>query len=51
MNKYRITYHKDGVQHTETITARNRREALQKAWAMFDTDDLYISEVEDEQAD
>lgn len=48
MKKYNITYYKDGVQHTVTITARNRREALQKAWSMFDTDDLYISEVEDE---
>lgn len=48
MKKYNITFYKDGVQHTEIITARNRREALQKAWSMFDTDDLYISEVEDE---
>lgn len=51
MKKYNITYYKDGVQHTVTITARNRREALQKAWSMFNADDLYISEVEDEQAD
>lgn len=54
MKKYNITYYKDGVQHSTTITARNRREALQKAWSMFNADDLYIiSEVElkDEQAD
>lgn len=53
MKKYNVTYYKDGeLQHTETINARNRREALQKAWSMFDVDDVYISEVgNDEQAD
>ena len=52
MNKYRIIFYEKGVQHTATVTARNRREALQKAWSMFNVDDLYIiSEVEDEQAD
>lgn len=51
MNKYKIIFYENGVRCSTTITARNRREALQKAWSMFDTDDLYISEVEDEQAD
>ena len=50
MNRYRITYYKDGVQHTAVVAAKNRREALQKAWSLFDTDDLYISEVEVAQA-
>lgn len=50
MKKYNITFYKDDeLQHTVTITARNRREALQKAWSMCDTDDLYISEVEDDE--
>ena len=52
MKKYNVTYYKDDeLQHTVTITARNMSEALQKAWSMFDTEDLCISEVKDEQAD
>ena len=50
MKKYDVNYYKYGVQQTLTITARNRREALKKAWSMLDTEDFYISEVEDEQA-
>lgn len=52
MKKYKIIFYENGVQHTETITARNKREALQTAWSMCDTEDFYISEVEyDEQTD
>lgn len=52
MKKYKIIFYENGIQHSTTITARNRREALQKACTMFDTDDLYISEVmEDGQSD
>lgn len=49
MKKYNITYYKCGVQQTVTITARNRREAMQTAWSICDTDDFYISEVEDDE--
>lgn len=49
MKKYKIIFYENGVQHSTTITARNRREAFQKAWSMFGTDDLYISEVEDDE--
>lgn len=51
MKKYNVTYYKYGVQQTVTITARNRREAMQKAWSMCDTDDLYISEVEENESE
>lgn len=49
MKKYKITYYRDGIQHTAIVEARSRREALQKAWSMVDTDDVYVSEVSDEQ--
>lgn len=51
MKKYSVTYYKDRMYHFVTITARNRREALQKAWDMFGEDFLFLEEMEDEQAD
>lgn len=47
MKKYKITYYSGGVQRTAIIEAESRREALQKAWSMFDADDIYVSEVSD----
>lgn len=46
MKKYKIIFYENGVQHTVTITAKNRREALQYAWGTLNLDDVYISEVE-----
>ena len=51
MKKYRIIWYKDLDSHTVIITAKNRREALQKAWKMFDADRVICVEEEDEQAD
>lgn len=36
MKNYKIIWHKGLGTHTVIITARNKREALQKAWSMFD---------------
>lgn len=45
MNRYEITWYENGTKHSRIITARNRREALQIAWSLVDTDDVYVSEV------
>ena len=47
MRKYQISYYKDGVKYTKIIEARNRREALQIAWEITDTDDVRVSEVKE----
>lgn len=47
MKKYRISYYSDGVKHSRIIEAKNRDEALKKAWSLVDADDLYVSEVEE----
>ena len=52
MKKYKIIFYENGVQHSTTITARNKREALQKARSMFDAYRVAGVEVfKDEQAD
>jgi hypothetical protein len=48
MKKYRIIWYKDLDLHTVIITARNRREALQKAWSMFGEDVIHLEELKDE---
>ena len=45
MKKYKITYYADGVQHSRTIEAENKEEALGKAWSLIDADDVHVSEV------
>lgn len=47
MKKYKITYYSGGVQHHKIIEARNKREALQKAWSLVDADDVYVSEIKE----
>ena len=47
MKKYLITYYALGVQHSLRLTAKNYDDALSKAWAMVDADDLYVSEIEE----
>ena len=52
MKKYRIIWYKDLDSPTVIITAKNRREALLKAWKMFGEDRvLCVEELKDEQAD
>ena len=46
MKKYRISYHENGVQKSHTIYAKDRDDALKKAWSMVDADDVYVSEVD-----
>lgn len=46
MKKYRITYYSDGVKYSKTIEAKNKDDALRKAWSLIDADDVYVSEVE-----
>ena len=45
MKKYKITYYADGVQHSRIIEARNKDEALEKAWSLVDAESIYVSEV------
>lgn len=45
MKKYKITYYKDGVKHSVIIEASHKGEALRKAWSLVDADDIYVSEV------
>lgn len=47
MKKYKITYYAEGVKRCKTIEAPNRDAALNIAWAVVASDDLYISEVEE----
>ncbi len=48
MKKFKITYHECGVTKYLYINARNKDEATAKAWRMVDADDIYVSEVEDD---
>lgn len=45
MRKYRVSWYEDGIQHSKIIEAKSRREALQIAWSLCDSDDIYVSEV------
>ena len=45
MKKYRISYYSDGVKHSRIIEAKNKEDALDKAWSLVDADDVYVSEV------
>ena len=44
---YEITYYVDGVKHSIIIDARNKDEALEKAWSLVDADSVYVNEVTD----
>lgn len=47
MKQFKITYHENGVTKYLTISAKDRQDAYNKAWRMIDADDIYVSEVED----
>ena len=51
MKAYKITAFVNGTKVTKVVFAKSRREALQYAWGIFDSDDVYVEELKDEQAD
>lgn len=46
MKKYKITYYTDGVKKTLIVEAKDKDDALQKAWSLVDADSVYVSEVQ-----
>ena len=45
MKQFCVTFYEDGVRKSRTIEAESIEEAYEKAWSLFDADDLYVSEV------
>ena len=48
MKKYKITAYIGGVKKSRTVEAKNKAEAEQIGWELFDVDSIYVSEVEEE---
>lgn len=48
MKKYKISAYIDGVKKSRIIEAKNKAEAEQIGWELFDADSIYVSEVDEE---
>jgi hypothetical protein len=48
MKQYEAIIYVDDVKRVYTIEAETRADAQRLAWEMFDADDIYIAEVENE---
>lgn len=48
MKKYEITAYIGGVKKSRIVKAKNKAEAEQIGWELFDVDSIYVSEVEEE---
>ena len=44
---YKLTIHEDGVTKYCYVDAKDEQDALEKGWALYDADDIYVSEVKD----
>lgn len=43
--KYEISAYEDGVKKSRVIEAKDREEAKQIGWEIFDADSIYVEEV------
>lgn len=47
LKKYEISVRINGIKKTTIVEAKNKAEATEIGWSMFDVDSIYVTEIED----